>query len=1328
MSRRGSVSSISSLADNGVRPSLNRRGSSGSMSERSFRPMSPMRGSPLPTLHDEVPPIPQVPANVSTLATKGARRSTSMDFTQPRVSSPPPRRLGGRGASLDRAAKNLAKRASGTALVAEPPRASIDTDVSPQRSVNYSYPISPANSPPASPLPIDPDDYDDNLQTDFPLPKQKIMDQSDRQKSAAKGRSSPQGVPGTQAQRTRKGNEQAKNNRRSKNSPGGERPLSAAAAAAVVASRPNHQNPLAAENVETVRDRQSRTGSPPPMLWRKPSVVEEVDEEAEAAPQGLKQKTRPKSAANVRPLQAKESKSARPTSSTASTIRDSGKGKSSAKGLSTNSNRTMRPQSLSPARSAHFSNVTMLATDGVKHEPPPRSISPAKSVLKHSPSSSLVNYSPTASHFATRAAHGDVSDAFNDDGRENGSKAKKSIRVSFDADAVKDAEGNEGTALPKSPHPLGMQRNMSKSKKGSDDDLDDILRPSPELPSFGSVRDKRVLENGSDNVGKGAETGSPSISDSMSTLVEPTGSSNDQVIGSVFMQNQMAKKDFIQDVAHDANPQRSLPPENTSIEGSGMVSDSPSSDNSIDKSSKAGNQATSQASLDDRTYEPEIATQANSLSSSNSQHIGLPVISLQPATPATPDEVNRMSASQGMFTSKATEAINYAKEQGEIGSRDSTPTPTLSSSRAIEPRNAALSESTDDSGNETTSIYSDAAEDMYDYQDVTFVSLDAMVEKTVPSSESAKEKRKLRPDTKAHKSKEDLATGATLQKEDIQVSDDQPERKSTPVHHIHWGSNQSIPQLKTFREHSRQKRESTSSAGTVDTKKPALKSALKKPDKSKSNHMATLGNTESRRQEKGTYASLRPSSPQFSEASFGPRKPKLLRTLSSDSDSDASASSFKRSRVSSSFADGRYSMRRSMRAPSPTFSDRPASIASTGGRYRMAGLRPQSPDRPSTAQSMRSTLRETKNTGPSLRKQSASPMRASGFAKMQKTKARSSQDRFRSRFADSSDEEDVRRSGAFQSRFDDSDDELNTQPRLAPVRGIPRQADIPEGDSTDLSDTEDDDIVPPMRNIPSRSAKGQSLPPLTNGITNKHNQGAVLASGSLRSNASSQASLRQKGNQLGQSNGALPQTKQRRHHSLSSTFGFHKSTNHLNPVNDVGTSGITTPPVHSPTLPGSPSTTRSTVSTSRLRLHKLGFFHRKKNSAASAAGIPAVPTPAWPLPDNHALGAAKSQQQQRRSRPPPPLSMTSFSTTVSGAGGKGASDRPQTSDGVAGVTSPASNARLEGISRPGSARPQMGRRASTAMTAVSTQGTIVSVRTGKEKKFPKLRRAFGLID
>lgn len=101
---------------------------------------------------------------------------------------------------------------------------------------------------------------------------------------------------------------------------------------------------------------------------------------------------------------------------------------------------------------------------------------------------------------------------------------------------------------------------------------------------------------------------------------------------------------------------------------------------------------------------------------------------------------------------------------------------------------------------------------------------------------------------------------------------------------------------------------------------------------------------------------------------------------------------------------------------------------------------------------------------------------------------------FRSRFADSSDEDDDDQPRRFQSRFADSDDEpadYKLPPGLAPVRGIPKRRGEEDSDSTDLEEEEDE--IPKSPSAPAGT--GES----SNGATTNGNaQGAALATGSLR--------------------------------------------------------------------------------------------------------------------------------------------------------------------------------------------------------------------------------------
>lgn len=98
---------------------------------------------------------------------------------------------------------------------------------------------------------------------------------------------------------------------------------------------------------------------------------------------------------------------------------------------------------------------------------------------------------------------------------------------------------------------------------------------------------------------------------------------------------------------------------------------------------------------------------------------------------------------------------------------------------------------------------------------------------------------------------------------------------------------------------------------------------------------------------------------------------------------------------------------------------------------------------------------------------------------------------YKSRFADSSDEEDDRPRG-FQSRFADSDEEdgFELPSDLAPVRGIPKRPGEEDLDSTDLEDELSDAEA-------SSKAVDKGNNPATNGVTN--GQGSNFTAGSLRS-------------------------------------------------------------------------------------------------------------------------------------------------------------------------------------------------------------------------------------
>lgn len=142
MVRRSSNSSAGSAAGSlRERPGsqLERRGSAGSMSERTFRDPSPGRGSPVPHLAD-APPVPAIPKNIQT---KAHRRAASAEAPAMRIASPPPNKATGRGSSLGPTGGQppaARGRQRVTSLSSVQEQTSYERPES-RGSVNFSYPV-----------------------------------------------------------------------------------------------------------------------------------------------------------------------------------------------------------------------------------------------------------------------------------------------------------------------------------------------------------------------------------------------------------------------------------------------------------------------------------------------------------------------------------------------------------------------------------------------------------------------------------------------------------------------------------------------------------------------------------------------------------------------------------------------------------------------------------------------------------------------------------------------------------------------------------------------------------------------------------------------------------------------------------------------------------------------------------------------------------------------------------------------------------------------------------------------------------------------------------
>jgi hypothetical protein len=279
--------------------------------------------------------------------------------------------------------------------------------------------------------------------------------------------------------------------------------------------------------------------------------------------------------------------------------------------------------------------------------------------------------------------------------------------------------------------------------------------------------------------------------------------------------------------------------------------------------------------------------------------------------------------------------------------------------------------------------------------------------------------------------------------------------------------------------------------------------------------------------------------------------------------------------------------------------------------------------------------------------------------------AKASKAPFKSRFADSSDEDDDARPSRFQSRFDDSDDDepldYTLPPGLAPVRGIPRKAGEEDGDSTDLEE-EADDLTLNEGPIPAPATNGMNG---TNG--NAGAQGAALTAGSLRD--SKHAPL--------PSFGAAGKAKSKR-----GFFGLGKKKTTAQPeAVQVQPEAVLHVPA-SDEIPLPPA-------------------QRNRDTAL----------PMTPIDEDKEFGDAtpissqRSPKLQRKKTPEWPLPPTI-----------GTDDRPMSSDGVA-------------PRRPRFAIRQSSTVSNVTAPIVDAQGRSVSYgRSGKKKKFQGLRRVFGLND
>ena len=1095
-----------------------------------------------------------------------------------------------------------------------------------------------------------------------------------------------------------------------------------------------------------------------------------------------------------------------------------------------------RPTSLSPSRAAHFSAQPVYdSPDGTKHQPPARSVSPAKSALKHSPSR---GNSPAISRSKGRTI-GETSDtgsAPSEDGERYSEKTRKAARVSFDDVSVSVGQA-AGAVRSDSPVILSPQDKLKPKNWNSSSDSamrphppeveqgDEAIQPTPTLPHFGSVRTRKeqaepaftkptvasagqgvltrqeqqmssdafaVTPLSEDGTVKEAEASSP-VSDGLTDYPKQPGSfaltsstghslvSSNQP--SVHGQSLGTDVTTIQGPTKDPMPSQSLhAPEPVGV-SSGLVPSisvlpaTPGIENTNEhnewlgmpggfpgpgavSSTKPGNEKQE----DDAA--PETSTPNSIFPAFAAHEDPHPAQDVdRPSTPVTP-------ATAGIAEPEPSEAAS----QHEAGSP-----------HVGEVAEALRTQIDANSGEESAddgSIYSDAAEDQSENEGDGFGSINAIVES--PASPDFSTPAKPPPTSPTPSSTERAAqrlTSANQGTEDAepphegdwdraqaywsglsQARKQQLEHAALPgavderiIPDRTMRGNDSVVKrkknIKTAQPHIKSDDIPTTAVGTQnpksigsaansgtwnsrprsDTDFSTKQSVKPPPPRSRPVGMKQSTHTQSATPRDTLRGKTRPTSavpmidysrdptsvktgPATAGSGTQPKasltpvtarqksvaaNSKVINNKSNDSDSD---SSFKRVRASSTDT-GRYQMKRTMRSQSTSkdasqYTDRTGPITSrTDSPAISGGRRPFSAVGPSGGMrtSMRSSLDAGKSKPKSLRNsidsttagRTKSPSRFSfGLGSRSKTgevtSAGTNNSAYPSRFGDSSDEElPPMRSSRFEDSSEDDDPDS-----LAPVRGIPRRID--EGDSTDLEDSSTENVRG------HTSGKSNDTQPTSISARSAPSEGLALASGSLRVAPGGESAATGMGMGLQAKKAA---EKDRKKRSFFGGLGSRRKDEASR--------------THQPASERSP---QSSAPLGRLREDAVPSTNVTPPKKAAAAGIGSPSTIGTSQPGS-AQASPKNPKLQRRNTPKRLTSTSDVSRPSGNFPGQAKSapvSRPQTSNGP-GPTPPIH-------------RPDAGGRRVTEQGArtVIPPPTDEAVKAEKKRKFPMLRKAFGL--
>lgn len=1496
MQRRGSASSNGSAPD---RPGLVRQGSNGSMTERTFRDPSPVRpaSSHGPyARQDEPPPVPALPRTyISPVSVpqKAARRAASVEPPE-RVNIPPRRLAGGRGASVDRGPGNYKPEQGGARarVISLNTVGDLERDGN-RGSVNFSRPMSPTNSPPTSPLTggrvrspppanatlvsglpsREVDRIMESIQETAARPvkkKKKVATKNTAEGSylatgttngLAKGptveATTQRQLPSITSTPSSLSIEPKSNGVNETPRPKKKKKKIVLAAGTQAqdggegfgSAYPSDTDSVTSELSSTTERPRVVSNRAAGILAKQPSIVRE-DREAEEQEESQV----PANKSNGQVVKGPIPSAGTPANSSKVVSKDRQHNRSASQQAALQGPKrgsldvpgATRPQSLSPARAAHFLSQPEYETlGGTKHQPPARSVSPAKSALKHSPSRGHSPIGAIVGGLAPSSAS-DTASNISDDGLRALPKRKKNARVSFDENSV--AVGGAASppmssdspvllspqSKPKSRSWFDLVREKNQESTLSDTDQDSVIQPTPSLPSFGSIR-SRNDEVVIDPV-KQPEFSGDQADDALRTM----DTSTDQVVGGLLLQDAATKniKDGKQPTWYQGS-QEPIPPEVTSVEGSGYQSDEethiPDSQQVVDRKERAS--PISDEFANGETTSSDVPTGKSTFEQPSAD---VPSISLQPATPAPESGHSERTSWLGMpggfpsaseaVPSPSTSIAPLVETHQEItpatvGIAEPEPEAAAAQHDPVTPHVGEVSEglriqiesqSGDESEDTGGSIYSDAAEDPDDLEGDGFGSINAIVESPAASPNTAIADRlqsvsptKITPIAK-------VARPSPLGRNESELSEPTSDA-GWDAYQKYWSGlsqtrrqqleqaaapealdetvilNDSMRGLEPAKKKKMSKPPNTSTSGQ-EVKDPALppwpdkqyrndiarpaspkapppKSSLRngsQADNAQETHMRSSmrsgppprsasrnGGQANNAQETHMRSSMRSGPPSKSALRSGGQRnsvqsqpeptgtlqkknrpvsavamidykkpqtfptPTHMRAASAGTpatsvppaltqpkkknatakpklgrnDSDSS-SSFKKARSSTpNSTSNRYSMKRTMRPSS--VDARPQSLAtsqSLSGRTSSPtgsmARRPFSSAGPG-GNGMRTSMRGSIDSGKPARtnlgesldsKRSKSPSRF-GFGKASKPKTVDSKpkSRFSSRFGDSSDEEDGPR--ILSSRFADSSDDEPAD--FTPVRGIPRRID--EGDSTDLEDSSLENGTTPSKPKLNGPTISSTIKP----------EGLALATGSLRA-ASGDGPTAAMGSGLQAKKAAEKESKKR---SFFGSLGSKKR----NPSN-ARNKNIENAGRRDATLERSRAETQGTTSSKGERV--LG------PSSPQADPISLQP-PTVASQTSTAQSSPKSPKLQRRNTPKRLTSANDISWPLAQSPGSNSGSvdhRPQTSDGQ----SKSINAAI--------GRPDLGARTSTALS----EGAKVAGATGKKKRFPMLRKAFGL--